>query len=83
MLAQPFEYKNDKKHSFEKALFIGGMFTFTDGGFCASSKTDILFFFRVLLERHLILIFIYFCFVFFSVLLPRLLRTSTKTSIPL
>jgi len=46
MLAPPFAYRNDKKHSFERAVFVGGMCTFIDGGLCASSKTDILVYSR-------------------------------------
>jgi len=41
MLAPPFAYRNDKKHSFERALFVGGIYTLSDGLFCSSSKTDI------------------------------------------
>jgi hypothetical protein len=73
MLAPPFAYRNDKKHSSERALSVGGMCTFTDGEFCASSKTDILVYSRTFkdilylyLSISLLLIFLFSCQFFFT-----------------
>jgi len=71
MLAPPFSCRNDKKHSFKRALFVGGMCTFTDGGFCASSKTDIHGYSRTF--RDNLYLFLSICVLF---LFPLSLATS-------
>jgi hypothetical protein len=80
MLAPPFAYRNDKKHSSERALFVGGMCTFTNGRFCASSKTDILVYSRTFRD-NLYLFLSISLLLFFSFLLLLFLHTS-KMSIP-
>lgn len=64
MLAPPFAYRNDKKHSFERAVFVGGMCTCADGGLCSSSKTDILVYSRTFTDT--LYLFLSISLLFFS-----------------